>query len=453
MSSEIPDLRQLINRLDPPARKILENASRFAQKNGHFKVTVGHCLLQMLDDSNSEINQRLQKFDIEPLDWIKSLLSQNKNLKIGNKNNPVFSDQLIGWINLPESDGLAISLSQLFNYLVVDATKYGLDNLPGIKNQSIRFDKTDAITRVHLENDDSTVMLDTTLFSEQSDRVESSDESQDNESRVEIPGYEIIEPVGKGGMASVYRARHLGLDRNVAIKVLTADSMHGDDFAARFLREARIVAKLAHPNVIQIYDISETQDLTFIAMEYVSGGELSAQLEGSMQGSEVVRILSQVLAALQVAHDNDFIHRDIKPANILFRQNASLVLTDFGIARVMSEDTGLTIAGAIVGTPKYMSPEQARGDRLDHRSDLYSVGVLFYQMIEGELPYKGESAMGTAMKHILDPVPEVSPQNISLQSFIDRAMAKDVKDRFQSANEMADALNCLEFGAPVPEVL
>lgn len=158
---------------------------------------------------------------------------------------------------------------------------------------------------------------------------------------------------------------------------------------------------------------------------------------------DIVGILSQVLAGLQAAHDKGYVHRDIKPANILFRADNSAVLTDFGIARAMTEDSGLTIAGSVLGTPRYMSPEQARGDELDSRSDLYSVGVLFFHMLEGRLPYKGDSALGTAMKHILDPVPDLSVNNRPYQHFIDKAMAKKPDDRFQTATEMAEQLGSL----------
>jgi len=178
-------------------------------------------------------------------------------------------------------------------------------------------------------------------------------------------------------------------------------------------------------------------------MEPNSGGELDERMGQGFSLEQTVDILEQVLLALQHAHDQGFVHRDIKPSNILLRDNGSVALTDFGIARAVTEDSGLTVARSVLGTPRYMSPEQARGDSVDDRADLYSVGVLFFQMLEGNLPFVGDSALGTAMKHIIDPIPRLSPQRNNCQAFIDRAMAKDANARFQCGNDMIDAMQAL----------
>lgn len=453
------DIKELLAKLDSSCLGFLEKASQFCLQQHHPEVTPEHYLLQMLNGRNNQFNQLLETANIDPVVWIKLLLLRVDSLKNDHVGNPVFSQNLLEWFTKADTEASVQSsentlrVSDLLPSLFRNPQLYrvrGLKELDELdltivedfftKKPVADLDVVNACDVVldNVEPDDDSTML----MSENEIADSTLNINPDND-ELEISGYAQLQKIGEGGMASVYRASHKGLERDVALKVLKSWTDNDHDFVARFLREARIVAKLAHPNIIQIYDVNQASDSTYIAMEFVSGGELSDRMDSGFSVDQTVKILSQVLAALQSAHDMGFIHRDIKPANILFREDESIVLTDFGIARIIGEDSDLTMAGDVLGTPRYMSPEQARGDSLDHRSDLYSVGVLFYQMLEGKLPYVGESAMGTAMKHILDPIPELSPQWQFLQWFIDRAMAKTVADRFQSGKEMITALESL----------
>ncbi len=451
------DIGEVVGRLDEKCRGILEKAAYFCKKQGHYEVTPDHFLLLMLDDEQSRINAGMRSSGVDPLAWIRFLLDRLKGLKGGNKGNPVFADALINWFGgcIDEDPVSAdqVQIDDLFEKLLIDADLLGFSGCPGIEKLArIGHNEFDPARKEGSEPgvpaeiaDEGTVVMSASEL----ENSTGSPRTGGNHGELEIPGYRIIGLIGQGGMARVYRAIHLGLDRDVAIKVVSTGDDVDEETVARFLREARIVAKLTHPNIIQIYDVSQSGQLTYLAMEYVSGGELSELLEQALEPEQIKRVLAQVLAALQRAHDHDYIHRDIKPANILFRDDKTAVLTDFGLARAKNDDSELTIAGSILGTPKYMSPEQARGEPVDHRSDLYSVGVLFFRLVEGELPYVGESAMGTAMKHIVDPVPRVTLGGAGIQSFVDRAMAKKPEDRFQSADEMSSALMALEFTGQV----
>jgi predicted Ser/Thr protein kinase len=449
------DLKDLLDSLDSTCRDFLEKASRLCVRQRHTEVSVDHYLLQMLDGRKNQLNLLLEHFGVDPVDWIKRLLVRCEELEHSKAGKPVFSGELLDWFESASIDAAGqprkqtIQVRDLVIALLRNQSFFrsrGLDELDRLSEadvESFFVGPIEPDVTVYITGDDAVDPDRTLLMSadEIANTVKTATACNHTDG-LQINGYGDLQKIGEGGMASVYRAVHLGLDRDVALKVLKPGS-DDDDFAARFLREARIVAKLAHPNIIQIYDVNQLDGITYLAMEYVSGGELSDKMDNGFSLEEAVKILSQVLAALQFAHDKGYIHRDIKPANILFREDGSIALTDFGIARLMGEDSGLTIAGSILGTPRYMSPEQARGDALDHRSDLYSVGVLFYHMIEGKLPYIGDSAMGTAMKHILDPIPKLSPQWSALQSFIDRAMAKDAGERFQSGLEMIASLELL----------
>jgi len=451
------DIKDLLDRLDGGCRGFLEKASRFCVQQRHAEVSVDHYLLQMLDGRRNQLNRLLENAGIDPVEWIKRLLARSDGFERSNAGKPVFAGELLDWFDSATLDKAGQSRTQtvqvkdLVLALLRNPSLYRSRGL----NELERLSEADAIAfldglvePVAAANnpDEDAVDADRTVLMT-ADEIEASVSTaaaSANSGELQIDGYGSLQKIGEGGMASVYRAVHLGLEREVALKVLKPGSGDDAEFAARFLREARIVAKLTHRNIIQIYDVNQLDGITYLAMEYVAGGELSDRMDGGFSLDETVHILSQVLTALQFAHDKGYIHRDIKPANILLREDGSIALTDFGIARLMGEDSGLTIAGSILGTPRYMSPEQARGDALDHRSDLYSVGVLFYHMIEGRLPYIGDSAMGTAMKHILDPIPELSPRWSAHQAFIDRAMAKDAGERFQSGREMTAALALLD---------
>ncbi len=255
-----------------------------------------------------------------------------------------------------------------------------------------------------------------------------------------IPGYEVLERVGHGGMAEVYRARHLRLERDVALKVMLEQFSRDSTFCDRFVREARIAAKLNHPHIVQIFDVDQHEKQLFLSMEYVDGGDLLEKRRQPLSHEQILNILEQLTQALDYAHGQGYIHRDIKPANILFRGEGSLVVSDFGIARAIHSETNMTAAGSMVGTPNYMSPEQAKGLDLDGRADLYSVAVIAYQMLTGELPYVGDSTISIAIKHITEPVPTLEGDLAPLQNFFNRALAKNAEDRFATGAHLVEAL-------------
>lgn len=259
--------------------------------------------------------------------------------------------------------------------------------------------------------------------------------------------YEIIEEIGKGGMATVYRAYHPQTDRFVAAKIIHRTISADPRMQERFEREARLVARLEHPHILPVYYYSGDHDPPYIVMRYVEGGTLKDVLDrGKLPLSDTLHILRQISAALDYAHRQKVIHRDIKPSNIMFDRDSNVFLTDFGIARMTQTDVapGLTQTGFTVGTPGYMSPEQGLGlETVDHRTDIYALGVMIFQMITGQLPYQAETPMGVVMKHINDPVPSLLDVDPSLPAPIDvaimRALAKRPEDRYATAGELYDA--------------
>jgi serine/threonine protein kinase len=261
-----------------------------------------------------------------------------------------------------------------------------------------------------------------------------------------IPGYKIERMLAKGGMAEVFLAEQLSLGRRVAIKVVDA-STSDPEFAERFLHEARLVAALNHANLITIYDFGQLDNgKLFLIMEYLQGGDLEERLRHGIPEKPAVQILRSLASVLQFVHGQGIIHRDIKPANILFRQDGTLVLTDFGIAKTINNDVGVTQAGVIVGSAAYGSPEQMQGLELDIRSDIYSLGVLFLEMLTGKNPFMAASFVNTAMNHIQLEIPRLAAHVSHFQPLIDKMLAKHVVDRYASA---ADLLAVLDGIAPV----
>lgn len=252
-----------------------------------------------------------------------------------------------------------------------------------------------------------------------------------------IPGYQVIEKLGQGGMADVYLGIQEKLQRHVAIKVMIPLLFRDEQFSRRFIKEAQTAAQLNHPNIITIHDVGETGDSYYIVMEYLEES-LSQRLKqrGSFPPQEALDVVKMIACALDYAHNKGFIHRDIKPDNIMFRADGTAVLVDFGIARAMDSTTHLTRTGMSIGTPHYMSPEQCKGEKIDGRSDIYSLGVQFYEIITGEVPYKAENTAGIIIKHIQDPVPRLPDRLSRYQPLIDKMMAKDRDKRFQSGEEL-----------------
>jgi serine/threonine-protein kinase PpkA len=252
----------------------------------------------------------------------------------------------------------------------------------------------------------------------------------------ELPGYELYERIGKGGMATVYRALHLNLDREVAIKVMDPAMNSDEHFSERFIREARISARLVHPHILQIYDVNNFDGYNYIAMELLGFGDLADIIYSSMQQKTIYQIMEQMTHALDYASGRGYVHRDIKPSNIMLRAKNEYVLGDFGIARAANSGTQMTQTGLMVGTPSYMSPEQAKGQQVDGRSDLYAMAVLCYEMLTKNLPYESGSAVTTAVKHLTEDIPTL-PEALALyQPFFDQALAKLADDRYQTGREM-----------------
>lgn len=267
---------------------------------------------------------------------------------------------------------------------------------------------------------------------------------------IELPGYEVEREIGRGGMARVYLAVQTKFGRWVALKVVSPDYAKDKSFRKRFLQESRINAQLTHPNIVQVHDVGAHDDLLYLVMEYLRGGDLNARLGQGMHITDLVQVAKDVGRALDHAHSKGVVHRDVKPENILFREDGSAVITDFGIARLGSPDVTLTRAGTVVGTPQYMSPEQASGKALDGRSDLYSLGVVFFRMLTGDVPYKAESAVAVGVKHVQEPIPKLPNYLAPFQPVIDKCLAKDPTNRIQSGSELAAALDAIESDAMLP---
>ena len=233
----------------------------------------------------------------------------------------------------------------------------------------------------------------------------------------EIGKYQIVEFLGRGAMADVYKAYQPALGRHVAIKILHAFLAADEDFLSRFQREAQAIAALRHPRIVQVYDFDVADDSYYMVMEFLDGHTLEVQLQEMeanneiMLFSEAIRITRDAASALSYAHGRGMIHRDIKPANIMIDRENQVILTDFGIAKILSS-TRHTATGSIVGTPYYMSPEQGQGDVADARSDLYSLGIMFFRMVTGRLPYDADAALAVLLKHMNAPIPIPSQINI-----------------------------------------
>ncbi len=270
-----------------------------------------------------------------------------------------------------------------------------------------------------------------------------------------IGRYEVTGELGRGGMATVFQAFDPQFKRDVAIKVLPREFLHQELFRVRFLQEATTVASLEHPSIVPVYDFGDDAGQPYLVMRFMKGGQLGDRIrKGRMNIVETAQIIGQLAPALDYAHQRGIVHRDLKPDNIMFDEHGQAYLTDFGIAK-LTESTGTLTGDAIIGTPAYMSPEQARGDEdIDGRSDIYSMGVIVFEMLAGVVPYQATSPMGQAVKHITDPVPNIQEAAgdlpYALQVIIEKVMSKNKHLRFQTAREFANALR-LVAGGEMPD--
>lgn len=267
--------------------------------------------------------------------------------------------------------------------------------------------------------------------------------------------YELGEKIGEGGAAVVYRARDTRLDRPVAVKVLRSQFVDDRDAVVRFQREARAAASLAHPNVVPVYDYGQDGDTHFIVLELLPGPTLKGYLSarGALPVGEALAIARQILAGLQAAHDRGLVHRDVKPQNVLFAADGSVKVADFGIARALAAPA-LTAAGEAIGTASYLSPEQARGEPVGPASDVYSAGVVLYEMLAGRPPFTGDTGLAIALKHVAElpaPLDEVAPGvPAGIARIVGRALAKDPSERWPDAAALAGAL--ADYAAASEEV-
>lgn len=261
----------------------------------------------------------------------------------------------------------------------------------------------------------------------------------------QVGAYRILALLGRGGTAEVYKAYHPALDRQVAIKLLLREASTDEDWVRRFHQEALLLGKLDHPHILPIYDAGEHEGRPYLVMKYVGGGvTLRSQLTGQpWPMNRVLKVVSQVADALHAAHDAGIVHRDVKPSNILVTADFRCLVFDFGIAKPFKRDHTATGEGLIVGTPEFMSPEQCKGEKVDHRSDLYALGIMVYQMLTGHVPFSAETPVGILMKHLTEPLP-IPPKNTmllpSVNEVLRKALARDPEERYTTTKEFSAAL-------------
>ena len=264
-----------------------------------------------------------------------------------------------------------------------------------------------------------------------------------------VPGqmlgsYRIISQIGQGGMATVYKAYQASMDRNVAIKVLPSNLANSKEFAGRFQQEARIIANLEHPHILPVFDSGESDGVSYLIMRYLEAGTLSEKMEaGPLSWSEIDRIFIQLAEALSYAHSHGVVHRDLKPSNALIDSQGNLFLTDFGIAKLLEGSSNFTKTDTVMGTPAYISPEQAQGQVVDQRSDIYSLGIILYEMVTGRVPFIADTPLAVILKHVSAPLPLPSTIKPDIPPLIEqvilKALAKTPQDRFNTTDEFIAA--------------
>jgi tRNA A-37 threonylcarbamoyl transferase component Bud32 len=267
--------------------------------------------------------------------------------------------------------------------------------------------------------------------------------------------YQITALLGKGGMATVYRARQSSIGRDVAIKVIKPDLIESEEFKVRFDREAQVIAAMSHPHILKVFDYGQHGDLVYLVMELLSGGSLADLIRsaGKLPLADISRLLDQIASALDYAHRRAIVHRDLKPQNVLLDEERNAFLTDFGIAKLLSETSALTQSGMAMGTPAYMSPEQWRGQAVDARADIYALGVMLYEMLAGKVPFAGDTPYSMMHMHIFQAPPNIrsvrSDLPSAVQDVLNKSMAKDRDSRHGTAGEVAAAFKAALSGAPL----
>jgi serine/threonine protein kinase len=259
-----------------------------------------------------------------------------------------------------------------------------------------------------------------------------------------IPGYTVKGLLGEGGMARVYLAIQESFNRPVALKVMAPHLFSDAGFVQRFHREAHLAANLSHQSIVPIFDIGQHENFLYMSMEYLPGGDLKQKIDQGIQIMDSLRIVKAIALALDYSGRKGLVHRDIKPENILFREDGTPAIADFGIARQINSQTNMTRVGSSVGTPNYMSPEQAQGQEVDGRADLYSLGIILYELLTGRVPFASESAISVSVKHITEAPPPLDPFLANFQPIIDKALSKDPNHRFQTGNDFAQAMTRIE---------
>jgi len=258
--------------------------------------------------------------------------------------------------------------------------------------------------------------------------------------------YKVLNLQGKGGMANVYRAIQIGLDREVAIKIIHPSLVNDEDTIRRFKLEAKAAAKLDHPNIITVYDVGEASEIVYICLEFLDGIDLAQQIrqDGRLRVDQLLAIMMPIASALTEIHDHSLIHRDIKSSNIFITKKGKPILLDFGIATFKESSSGTTLPGTVIGTPEYMSPEQANGRSVGPESDIYSLGIVMFQCLSGNVPFAGDSPISTLVKISQGIVPELDQQSLEipqwLYDIVMKCLAKEPEDRFRSANDLLNSL-------------
>lgn len=268
---------------------------------------------------------------------------------------------------------------------------------------------------------------------------------------IQIPNFEIDREIGRGGMSKVYLGRQLEPKRKVAIKIVSPGAAGDEAFLHSLKQEGDTVAAMSHDNILTIYACGVIQGHYYMCMEVLPGGDLTEKVKRGMRPEDALEVMIQIGGALDHAHRKGILHRDIKPENVMFHESGKAVLVDFGIAKDMASTSSFTQVGAVVGTPHYMSPERCMGKAIDARSDLYAMGVMFYEMLTGRKVFEGRDTFAVSYAHVYEPVPPLPPEHSRFQNIVNKLLAKDPEDRYPDAATMVDALKRARSGGPANE--